>query len=126
MGSPSSRGGLPGPGPAALGQLPSSGRNGWVAKPIPKVTELMEKHRRSSTKRRRIELVRDIQKEMSLQMPFCRAWHRPGLHVGLAFFANYQVHDTYPGQQPEPGNLHAVLVRQIEGHGLIAVVYLAG
>ncbi|HLF79402.1 MAG TPA: ABC transporter substrate-binding protein [Dehalococcoidia bacterium] len=74
-----------------------SGRNSWVAKPIPKVTELMEKHRREFDEDKRVELVRDIQKEMSLQMPFL-----PRMGIGqdytLAwpFLANYQVHDTYP------------------------------
>lgn len=74
-----------------------SGRNAWVNKPIPKVTELMEKHRKEFDEEKRIDIVRDVQREMALQMPFL-----PRFGIGDAFtlawpfLANYPVFDTYP------------------------------
>ena len=73
-----------------------SGRNSWVAQPIPKVQQIMEKHRQEFDENKRIELVRELQREMSVQMPFL-----PRFGVGqdytLAwpFLGNYQVFDTY-------------------------------
>jgi peptide/nickel transport system substrate-binding protein len=86
-----------------------SGRNSWVSKPIPKVTELMEKHRREFDEQKRVDLVRDIQKEMAIQMPFL-----PRFGIGDAFtlawpfLGNYQVFDTYPAG----GNSNQEIVTQ--------------
>lgn len=84
-----------------------SGRNAWVAKPIPGVHELLQKHRQEFDEQKRIELVREMQRKLAVEMPFL-----PRFGIGQTFafawpfLSNFAPNNsTYPGG----GNEHTEL-----------------
>jgi len=68
-----------------------SGRNAYVAKPIPGVHELLEKHRRELDDEKRFDVLYEIQQKLAVEMPAIpRAGIAEGFDLAWPWLANYQ------------------------------------